>query len=155
MKSLVRFALSALALVILTTPLSVSAESGSTSTETEITGSVYHRGKKSSEDRKITVSCEGHSRTVYTGRSERYSVRFKKSECKKGSWVTVTSEHKGKRGSSHRKHDGRDRCNVDVDDEPPVTDVPELGTVVTAASSIAGGSAFLLIRRRKLNDTRA
>lgn len=155
MKLLVRTVISALAIITLMTPFSVSAEAGNQSTETEITGSFYRRGKKTYEDRKVTVSCEGHSRTVYTSRSDRYSVKFKKTECKKGSWVTVTSEHKGKRGSSHRKHDGRDRCNVDVDDEPPVTDVPEFGTIVTAATSLAGGSAFLLIRRRKLNEYRA
>jgi hypothetical protein len=145
-KKVIFTALVLMSFVLLAVPLSsVSAKAKG---ETQVTGVISENGNPI-KNAKVTVTCNGTTKTDKTNKSGTYRVEYKEKKCAKGSTVTVSASTKdGKSGTSTGKADEvTTKLNVAVVN----VSVPEIGTIASIAALIVAGGAIFYVRNRSLN----
>jgi len=136
--------------VIITVPATASAHAmPMPKTQTVIAGVVKYKGRPV-RHAKVTVTCNGNSRTAYTGPFGGYSVTFRPaSQCRVGSTLTVTAVKGSESGVGNGKVRGAS-CRFDVALVNVAVALPEMGTLTGSAAALTAGGAFTVIRRRNL-----
>ena len=127
-------------------PVSAFADDGGTST---IAGTVSGKGGPVS-GASVSVTCDGNTLGSGTTVAGAYIVNFPSSECPAGDTASVTATKGGASGSNSGTVNalGAD-INLAI---IPVSIVPELGALTGAGAAILGGAAFMVVRRKQLNQ---
>ncbi len=147
-KKILLIALMVIAFILLAIPTaSVSAKSKG---ETQVTGVISENGTPI-KNAKVTVVCNGKSKSDKTNNSGTYRVEYKDKKCPKGSSVSVTASTKdGKSGTSTGTADEvTTKLNVAVVNVA----VPEIGTIASIAAVGIAGAAIVYVRRKSLQNS--
>jgi hypothetical protein len=102
----------------------------------------------------VIVTCDGNSLDYTTSSSNPgfYIVDFPASSCPTGSTVNVSATKGGASGFSHKKIlSTTDPITINAV-IVNVSILPELGALTGAAAAILGAAAFMVIRRKQLNQ---
>ncbi|HTB48988.1 MAG TPA: hypothetical protein VK712_02805 [Verrucomicrobiae bacterium] len=126
-------------------PVSAFAEGGTS----DIAGTVTSKGNPVS-GASVSVLCDGHTLTSGTTVAGAYIVQFPGSDCPAGSTATVTATKGGGSGSNSGTVNGLGAdINLAIVN---VSVVPEFGAVAGAGAALLGGGAFMIVRRKQLNQ---
>jgi hypothetical protein len=141
--------LSILATVGIAVILPVSAfADGGTST---IAGTVTSNGSPV-VGANVSVACDGHTLTSGTTLGGGYIVTFSSSDCPAGAIATVTANKGGGTDSKTGKVDNLSKSPTVINLAIINVSVPELGALTAAGAAVLGGAAFMMIRRKHLNQ---
>ena len=140
--------LSILATIGVAVVLPVSAFAASVGTS-DIAGTVTSGGKDVS-GATVSVTCDGNTLTSGTTVAGGYLVSFPSSECPAGATATATASKGGGSGSNSGTVNalGTD-INLAIVN---VSVVPELGALTGVGAAVLGGAAFMVVRRKQLNQ---
>ena len=120
--------------------------------QTDVTGTVTNSGHPVA-GAHVTVTCNGHSRNTITDSKGAYLVIFSQLQCPTGKTATAsaTKKHVGSGSNTGSVNSaGNDKLNIAIINIA----LPEFALLTGIGAAIAGGGAFLAIRRRELNGNR-
>ena len=145
MKKLLLSILATVGIVVIL-PVSAFAEGVGVS---DIAGTITEGGSPVS-GASVTVVCDGNTLTSGTTVAGAYFVSFPNSECPTGDTASVTATKDGASGSNSGTVNG---LTTDISLAiVNVSIVPELGAITGGAAAVLGGAAFMVVRRKHLNQ---
>ncbi len=152
MNRLVRIILSGAALTSVLFPVSAYAKSWNSSSSTTITGTINLNGQHVDSGVKVTVACNSTTLNTNTNSLGVYTDTFTSKQCAMDSNVVVTAIINGVTGTNHAKANcgGSTKINVNIVEAI----VPEFGTIAEVSAIVISIGSFMLVRRRRLGESR-
>ncbi len=116
---------------------------------TQVSGTVTHNGSPV-DGANVTVACGSVTGNDTTDSGGGYLVTFPKADCPDGSTATASAS-KGSLGGSNSGQVTKlsTKLNIATVD---VSVVPEFGLIGLTGATLVGGAAFVVMRRRKLEN---
>lgn len=116
---------------------------------TDVSGAVTNNGNPVN-GASVQVNCNGNTLYDTSDFTGTYVVDFTSGECPAGSIVTATATHGGESGTNTGDANPlTTRLNVAIIN---ISIVPELGMITAGGAAILGGGAFLIVRKRQLEN---
>jgi hypothetical protein len=129
------------------------ATSFAASAQTDVNGTVTYKGNPV-KHAHVSVTCGSTTKNVQTDASGAYLAVFSAKKCPKGSTVTVNASKSGDGSGSNTgtvNPEDTDKLNVAIVN----VSLPEFGLLTAGAATVAGGTAFAVVRRRQLSGHQA
>lgn len=128
--------------------LLIPASSFALAAQTNITGTVTNNGNPVAAA-NVVVVCNSNSRSDDTDTSGGYLVQFTAAECPSGKNATVVATKDNKGGTNSKTVTAQtSKLNVAIVNVA----LPEFGVVAGMGAAVIGGGAFMVIRKKQLEQ---